>query len=249
MQSWIQVSEILRNFGLIIGGGIGIYLAWLRVTAANKQADAQRRQAEATARQAELGRHKLVTDLFLQAVGQLSDEKLEVRLFGIYTLRQIVDDYPRLQTSSRRVAQRLCPREPSEVGGQRATIGYPRDFQDPRSNSGERSVTTGFEEEQIELDLHGAFIRRTSLRRANLTRANLTLADCTGADFAGADFTDADLTGAILARADLSGANLLRTRLDGTDLRGAILTGARHLTRQQLDRAIVDDRTALPAFD
>ena len=94
MQSWIQVSEILRNFGLIIGGGIGIYLAWLRVTAANKQADAQRRQAEATARQAELGRHKLVTDLFLQAVGQLSDEKLEVRLFGIYTLRQIVDDYP-----------------------------------------------------------------------------------------------------------------------------------------------------------
>lgn len=133
MQSWIQVSEILRNFGLIIGGGIGIYLAWLRVTAANKQADAQRRQA--TARQAELGRHKLVTDLFLQAVGQLSDEKLEVRLFGIYTLRQIVDDYPRLQTSSRRVAQRLCPREPSEVGGQRATIGYPRDFQDPRSLS------------------------------------------------------------------------------------------------------------------
>lgn len=94
MQAWIQLSEILKNLAFIVGGTIGIYLAWLRVTAANKQADAQRRQAEATARQAELGRHKLVTDLFLQAVGQLRDEKLEVRLFGIYTLRQIVDDYP-----------------------------------------------------------------------------------------------------------------------------------------------------------
>lgn len=93
MQWWIAFSEVVRNLGLVVGGAIGIYLAWLRVTAANQQAEAQRRQAEATARQADLGRHKLVTDLFQQAVGQLRDEKLEVRLFGIYTLRQIVEDY------------------------------------------------------------------------------------------------------------------------------------------------------------
>lgn len=90
----LQNSEALRNIALILGGAIGVWLAWLRVTAANRQADAQTRQAESSARQAELGQSKLVGDLFNQAVGQLRDEKLEIRLFSIYTLRQIADDYP-----------------------------------------------------------------------------------------------------------------------------------------------------------
>ena len=41
-----------------------------------------------------MGRHKLVAELFQQAVGQLGDEKLEVRLFAIYSLRRISEDHP-----------------------------------------------------------------------------------------------------------------------------------------------------------
>ena len=93
--NWLlQNSEGLRNIALIIGGTVGIYLAWLRVAAANRQAEAQIWQAESGARQAELGQRKLVAELFSQAVGQLGDAKLEIRLFSIYTLRQIAEDYP-----------------------------------------------------------------------------------------------------------------------------------------------------------
>lgn len=92
MQWWLQLSEMVRNLLLLVGGGIGVYLAWLRVAAANRQAEAQIDSAEASVRQAEIGRRKLVGDLFLQAVGQLRDEKLEVRLFAVYTLRKIIED-------------------------------------------------------------------------------------------------------------------------------------------------------------
>ena len=37
--NWIlQNSEALRNLALILGGAVGVWLAWLRVTAANEQA-------------------------------------------------------------------------------------------------------------------------------------------------------------------------------------------------------------------
>lgn len=82
----MAVSEILRNVGIVIGGVLGIYLAWKRVTAANRQAEAQTKQTE-------LQRRVFVDELFNRAVGQLKHEKLEVRLGAIFTLRQICDDY------------------------------------------------------------------------------------------------------------------------------------------------------------
>ena len=86
MQYWVSLSEIIRNIGLVIGGVIGIYLAWKRVIASNKQADAQLRQAE-------LSRRDHVAELFNRAVGQLKDEKLEIRLGAILTLGQICTDF------------------------------------------------------------------------------------------------------------------------------------------------------------
>jgi hypothetical protein len=35
MQYWVSLSEIIKNIGLVIGGAIGIYLAWKRVVASN----------------------------------------------------------------------------------------------------------------------------------------------------------------------------------------------------------------------
>jgi hypothetical protein len=82
MQWWVQLFDILSKVGLLVGGAIGVYLAWLRVTAAN-------RQAEASIRQADLSRRSHVAELFNRAVGQLRDDKLEIRLGATYTLRQI----------------------------------------------------------------------------------------------------------------------------------------------------------------
>jgi uncharacterized protein YjbI with pentapeptide repeats len=78
------------------------------------------------------------------------------------------------------------------------------------------------------LDLHGAFVRRTDLSGASLRGANMTKVDTTNAIFRGADFRGAILDGAIL--------------------RGADLTGAKNLTLEQLSSAIIDGRTALPAY-
>ncbi len=89
MEWFVGVSEVIRNLGLAGAAGFGIYLAYHRVVAANTQADASLEQAE-------LSRRDHVAELFNRAVGQLGDEKLEVRLGAIYTLRQIGNDFPDL---------------------------------------------------------------------------------------------------------------------------------------------------------
>ena len=85
----LQISEIVRNYGLIIGGLIGLYFAWKRVSASTRQADASLQQAD-------LARRDHVAELFNRSVGQLTDNKLEIRLGAIYTLRQIAQDFPDL---------------------------------------------------------------------------------------------------------------------------------------------------------
>lgn len=72
-----------------MAGAVGVVLAWFRVRAANRQAEAQLKQAE-------LARREHVAELFNRAVGQLDDEKLHVRLGAIYTLREISKDFPDL---------------------------------------------------------------------------------------------------------------------------------------------------------
>jgi hypothetical protein len=89
MEWWIAVSELARNFGLVGAVAIGLVLGGMRVVAAN-------RQARAAQHQAELARRGHVVELFNRAVGQLDDEKLQIRLGAIYTLRQIAHDFPDL---------------------------------------------------------------------------------------------------------------------------------------------------------
>lgn len=81
--------------------------------------------------------------------------------------------------------------------------------------------------EPFRIDLSGAFIRRSDLSGADLEGANFSRADCANSNF--------------------RGANLRDVNFDGTNLKGADFTGARNLTRGQIERAIIDERTILPA--
>jgi DnaJ-domain-containing protein 1 len=95
------------------------------------------------------------------------------------------------------------------------------------------------------------------LSRANLCRARLDQATLIEANLNGAVLVDADLSDARLEKADLRGANLRNVNLanatlDGAQLESAILYGAdlrhaRGLTQAQIDRAVGDRHTALPA--
>lgn len=118
MQYWVSLSEIIRNIGLVIGGAIGIYLAWKRVVASNKQADAQLRQAE-------LSRRNHVTELFNRAIGQLKDEKLEIRLGAILTLGQICTDFRDLSGPVIQLLTTYLQKEKTDYGetGAPADIG------------------------------------------------------------------------------------------------------------------------------
>ena len=81
----IQISELVRNFGLVVAAGVGVVLAWWRSRASN-------RQAIAALQQAGVAQRNHVVEMFNRAVDQLGSEKLEVRLGAIYTLKRISRD-------------------------------------------------------------------------------------------------------------------------------------------------------------
>jgi hypothetical protein len=90
-------------------------------------------------------------------------------------------------------------------------------------------------------------LRHASLRFATLTRANLEMADLSEADLSdarldGANLSGADLCGALCERADFADA-----RLGGANLAAANLKDARNLTQAQIDEALGDALTVLPA--
>jgi hypothetical protein len=105
-------------------------------------------------------------------------------------------------------------------------------------------------------DLAGANLSRANLEGANLVGSHLSeaildSANLDGAGLNGAYLDDARLNGARLNGARLDGVNFLWASLYGADLRDASLSGADlraafGLTREQIESAWIDERTALP---
>lgn len=85
--SEVELSEVIRNWAIVIGGTIGVLLAIWRGIAADRQSRASRSQAE-------IARRAHTTEVFKDAVQQLSNERLEIRLGAIFTLRRISYDFP-----------------------------------------------------------------------------------------------------------------------------------------------------------
>jgi hypothetical protein len=89
MPTLVLLSEALRNFGLVFAALGGLVLAWRKLTP-------ERTQAGSSAIQADLARRAHVMELFNRAVGQLADDRLEVRLCAIYVLREVSFNFPDL---------------------------------------------------------------------------------------------------------------------------------------------------------
>jgi uncharacterized protein YjbI with pentapeptide repeats len=109
----------------------------------------------------------------------------------------------------------------------------------------------------LDVDAHrssvNGILRRVSeLARAEHRGPDRAGADLIGSDLAGADLRGASLRGAYLVGTDLTGADLTLADLTGADLRGALLRGASlgralFLTQSQVDSAVGDAATSLPA--
>jgi hypothetical protein len=97
------------------------------------------------------------------------------------------------------------------------------------------------------INLAGAELNHASLRFATLTAAILEAADLSDADLSdarldGANLARANLSEAVLDRVDFAGANLANA-----DLSGARLKEARNLTQSQIEEAVGNSFTLLPA--
>jgi uncharacterized protein YjbI with pentapeptide repeats len=176
-----------------------------------------------------LSREGQITDRLSTAVEQLGDEKIEVRLGGIYSLERLMHDSPADQPNimetlaafvRQHAQQSPRPALPARGTPPSATDHPAEDVQAVLTVLGRRHPV----DTERSIDL-----MRTNLTGANLEEANLTGANLPGANLTNAHFFAADLTGAHLDKADLTGANFLQAILTRVSLDGANLTGARLL--------------------
>src|SRR5215207_2501932 len=237
----------------------GSVVAW----AVLKQARIGRRNAEIATRQAEIARlrheeqtlvdlQRRITESFTKAVEQLGNDKLQVRLGGIYTLERISresepDYWPVMEILTGFVRERA--RWKGEVSAlpridvhQGSSHSPPTDVaavltvikrRDPRNRERERS-------QQWRLDLGFSDLRQADLREAHLEGANLERARLEEAALYGVHLEGANLTGAHLERAGLHEAHLERAGLHEAHLEGANLYGA-HLEGAKLTGAHLEE--------
>ena len=216
-----------------------------------------------TARTYRLSLHGQIADRYTKAVAQLGDDKLAVRLGGVYALERLALDSGRdhptvievlgayVRDGSR---MRKTPPDPNPTGEIEALT---RDVQAALSVLGRlpnhRYTSRGVDLSGVDLrsaalydanlanaELTGTKLARARLFNANLTQANLYAADATEARFVGADLTKARLHHAKLIGADLIEADLTEANLTGADLTGARLLGAT-LHRANLANAVLND--------
>ncbi|MCX4462371.1 pentapeptide repeat-containing protein [Streptomyces sp. NBC_01728] len=271
---------------MLVTAAVAVVTLWYS-SVQTRQANEQARDDRALAKEGQ------ITDRYTAAVGNLGEDKMDVRLGGIFALQRIMQDSRRDQPTIANVLATYVRTHATKPPAKGSDV--PADVQAALNILATRDISR---DGTFTLDLHavklhkvgpvyrspgvfgaafgsanlsGADLSDTSLRNADLTYADLSLAyltdaylfhaDLTGALLFRADLTGANLTGADLSRAILTHANLSRTDLTGAylsdaDLTGANLSGANlsgadlsdsFLTKQQLDSALVDDKTRLPA--
>ena len=198
-----------------------------------------------------------MTDRFTQAIDQLGNDKLEIRLGGIYALERMAatsekDHWKIMEVLTAYVREHAPWKEDQKVGEEQLAPRLTADVQAILTVLGRRSRAYQNGEHQ-RLDL-----RETDLRRADLSGAHLEGAILSGVHLEGANLISvhldkaflgqAHLEGAIFKQAHLEGAYLIGAHLEGADLLGADFTDAFGLTWDQIKLALRDNRTRFPQY-
>ena len=254
----LKAENDVRSTLLQALGG-AVLLAGLYFTARTYQLN-----RESSARTYELDREGQITERFTRAIDQLGDDKLDVRLGGIYALERIAkssrDDHGPivevltafLREHSPHWQADVLPRVKNALGGDGAESGGPALDEAEKVSADVQAVATVLGRRVLEhevargprLNLRGVDLRGVEVRGASLPGADLAGSRLQRADLRGANLQDVDLERADLRRADLAGANLARAglagaNLEGANLRGATLAGA-NLQEATLRHAFLD---------
>jgi hypothetical protein len=177
-----------------------------------------------TGRTYQLSRQGQITDRYTKAIGQLGDDKLEIRLGGIYALERIAVDSERDHSTIVEVLSAYI-RERRPYPPVPADEPLPEPI--PTVGTDVKAALTVLgrlpRRDLVRAHLHRADLPLIDLPHADLTAADLSSAHLPGAMLNGADLTKADLFAATLTSADLSDARLVEARLTGARLVGARL--------------------------
>jgi Pentapeptide repeats (8 copies) len=184
-----------------------------------------------TWRQIRVNQEGQITERFNKAIDHLGNDKLDLRLGGIYALERIAknsdDDRDTIAEVLTAFVRQRSPWPPSQPGQYRAD--FPIDRQPElrtRAADIQAAMTVlgrgGFTRQgALRLDLADVDVRKVALPGAHLEGANLW-----GAHLEGANLWGAHLDSAGLANAHLDSAVLLGAHLDDANLGGAHLAGA-----------------------
>ena len=234
-------NDARKTLAEIVGGAallMGLYFTWSSL---------------------EVSREGQVTERFTRAIDQLGDNKLEIRLGGIYALERIArdskkDHWPIMEvlTANVRETAPWPPKPPKDAqpskGDQSPQEEPPTTHEQrpPRPAADIQAILTvlgrrvrGFdpgEDQRLHLadtDLRGADLGNAHLERADLGNAHLERAYLVRVHLEGAILWNAHLEGVYIWNAHLEGANLSGAHLEEAHLEGANLRGA-HLERASL---------------
>ena len=213
------LAQILGGVGLLYG----LYLGWRRVRAVEEGQ---------------------ITERFTQAIAQLGDDKMAIRLGGIYALERIAKDSekdhgPIMEVLTAYVREN-APRQ--EQDPQNCAKKPPTDIQAILTVIGRRK-TTDIKRLDDFLDLTNTHLAGITLYKADLSGANLSRARLHGVNLSGAGLHGINLSGALLIGVDLHEAGLSRA-----DLHEANLIGAKKLTEEQVREAENWEEAILPDY-
>ncbi|WP_067466678.1 pentapeptide repeat-containing protein [Nocardia amamiensis] len=220
----------------------------------------------ATDNQYKLSQQVAVTDRFQKAVDQLTSDKIDIRLGGIYLLERLAKDSPADHPTIFAVLSAFLRTHTSASACETPTPATPApvDVQAVLTVIGTREASRDDHRRTFDLrrtclsgmQLNAANLTRTELGYANLTHAELAFANLVGAQLDRASLTGAHLggvnlscardSGGSLSCASLGEANLTEASLSDADLTGAAFVRA-NLTNAQLARANLTDANLLGA--
>ncbi|MBF6298828.1 pentapeptide repeat-containing protein [Nocardia amamiensis] len=204
----------------------------------------------ATDNQYNLSRQVAVTDRFQKAVDQLTSDKIDIRLGGIYLLERLAKDSPADHPTIFAVLSAFLRTHTSASACDTPTPATPApvDVQAVLTVIGTREASRDDHRRTFDLrrtclsgmQLNAANLTRTELRYANLTQADLAFANLVGVQFDGANLTRAHLGGADVSCAKDSDGVWSCASLDEANLTEAHLADA-HLTAATFVRANLAD--------
>jgi hypothetical protein len=208
--------------GVLVTVGTVLVTSYFTSQANAEQQRANRAQQQAALDQRKLDRAGQISERFARAVEQIGapgQDKLDVRLGGLYSLERIMrdsdEDQPAVMEVLAAFVRGHAPRKPGAPAAPSATPGAT-----PPAPQVSPPVSPP-------ADVQAAL---TILGRRDPGHDRGTYLDLQRVDLRGADLRGAHLRGAYLGDADLRGADLRGADLRGTDLggtRSANLQGAR----------------------